>query len=48
MMWQRVVPYFQDHYRLILVDLRDHDKSDKPQASGHIDQMARDVVGADE
>ena len=44
MMWQRVVPYFQDHYRLILVDLRDHGKSDKPQAGGHIDEMACDVV----
>jgi pimeloyl-ACP methyl ester carboxylesterase len=45
MMWQRAVPYFQDHYRLILVDLRDHGKSDKPQTDGHIDTMARDVVG---
>jgi len=45
MMWQRAIPYFQDHYHLILVDLRDHGKSDKPQADDHIDQMARDVVG---
>lgn len=45
MMWQRVVPYFQDHYRLILVDLRGHGKSDKPQKGYHIDEMARDVVG---
>ena len=44
-MWQRVVPYFQDHYRLILVDLRGHGKSDKPQKGYHIDEMARDVVG---
>ena len=45
MMWQRTVPYFQNHYRLILIDLRDHGKSDKPQTDGHIDTMARDVVG---
>jgi 2-succinyl-6-hydroxy-2,4-cyclohexadiene-1-carboxylate synthase len=45
MMWERAVPYFQDHYRLLLVDLRDHGKSDKPQSSGHIDDMARDVAG---
>ena len=45
MMWQRVVPAFQAHYHLILVDLRDHGKSDKPQADDDIDQMARDLVG---
>lgn len=45
MMWQPIVPYFQDHYRLILVDLRGHGKSDKPETGYHIDQMARDVVG---
>ena len=45
MMWQRVVPHFQDHFRLILVDLRGHGKSDKPRWRNHIDQMARDLVG---
>jgi pimeloyl-ACP methyl ester carboxylesterase len=45
MMWQRAIPYFQDQYRLILVDLRDHGKSDKPQTNAHIDDMARDVAG---
>jgi pimeloyl-ACP methyl ester carboxylesterase len=45
MMWQRAVPAFQDSYRLILVDLRDHGKSDKPQSGDDIDQMARDLVG---
>jgi pimeloyl-ACP methyl ester carboxylesterase len=44
-MWQGVVPYFQDEYRLILVDLRGHGKSDKPQTGYHIDEMARDVAG---
>jgi pimeloyl-ACP methyl ester carboxylesterase len=45
MMWQRVVPYFQDQYRLILVDLRGHGKSDKPQTGYHIDEMADDIAG---
>jgi pimeloyl-ACP methyl ester carboxylesterase len=45
MMWQRIIPYFQDHYRLILVDLRGHGKSDKPETGYHIDEMARDVIG---
>jgi len=45
MTWQRVVPYFQDQYRLILVDLRGHGKSDKPETGYHIDEMASDVVG---
>jgi pimeloyl-ACP methyl ester carboxylesterase len=45
MMWQRVVPYFQDRYRLILVDLRGHGKSDQPATGYHMDEMARDVVG---
>jgi pimeloyl-ACP methyl ester carboxylesterase len=45
MMWQRVIPYFQDHYRLILIDLRGHGKSDKPETGYHIDEMARDVIG---
>jgi len=45
MMWQRAVPYFEDQYRLILVDLRDHGKSDKPQTGDDIDQMAEDLAG---
>lgn len=45
MMWQRVIPTFQEAYRLILLDLRDHGKSDKPQKDIHIDDMAGDVVG---
>jgi pimeloyl-ACP methyl ester carboxylesterase len=45
MMWQRIIPYFQDHYRLILVDLRGHGKSDKPETGYHMDEMARDVIG---
>ena len=45
MMWQRVIPAFTPHYRAILVDLRDHGKTDKPQVRNDIDQMARDVAG---
>jgi pimeloyl-ACP methyl ester carboxylesterase len=44
-MWQRIVPYFEDHYRLILVDLRGHGKSDKPETGYHMDEMARDIMG---
>ena len=45
MMWQRIIPCFQDQYRLILVDLRGHGKSDKPETGYHIDEMGRDVIG---
>ena len=45
MMWQRAVPYFQERYRLLLVDLRDHGYSDKPQTGNPIEQMAQDVAG---
>ncbi|MBN2149527.1 MAG: alpha/beta fold hydrolase, partial [Anaerolineales bacterium] len=45
MMWQRVVPYFLERYRVILVDLRGHGKSDKPEGGYHIDVMAGDVAG---
>ncbi len=44
-MWQGVVPYFQKDYRLVLVDLRGHGRSDKPPTGYHIDDMAGDVVG---
>jgi len=45
MMWPRALPYFQERYRIILVDLRGHGKSDRPPAGYHIDEMARDVLG---
>lgn len=45
MMWQRVVPCFQQRYHVILVDLRGHGRSDKPATGYHMDEMARDVVG---
>jgi len=45
MMWQRVIPYFKDFYRLIMVDLRGHGKSDRPENGYHMDKMANDVIG---
>jgi 2-succinyl-6-hydroxy-2,4-cyclohexadiene-1-carboxylate synthase len=45
MMWQRTIPYFKDRYRLILVDLRGHGKSDRPENGYHMDEMAKDVIG---
>ena len=45
MMWQRIIPYFQEHYHLILIDLRGHGKSDQPETGYHMDEMARDVNG---
>jgi len=45
LMWQRAVPYFQDRYRIILVDLRGHGKSARPATGYYMDEMARDVAG---
>jgi pimeloyl-ACP methyl ester carboxylesterase len=45
LMWQRVIPYFQDCYRLVLVDLRGHGRSDKPTTGYHMDDIACDVIG---
>ena len=45
MMWEGVLPYFQNRYHLITLDLRGHGKSDSPKAGYHINQMAADVVG---
>jgi pimeloyl-ACP methyl ester carboxylesterase len=45
MMWQRIIPYFQGSYHLILIDLRGHGRSDKPETGYHMDEMARDVIG---
>ncbi|NTU75412.1 MAG: alpha/beta hydrolase [Anaerolineaceae bacterium] len=45
MMWQRIISDFQDQYRLVLVDLRGHGRSDKPDTGYHMDDMASDVIG---
>lgn len=44
MIWQRIIKLFWRDFRVILVDLRDHGKSDKPQSDGHIDTMAKDIA----
>ncbi len=44
MMWQGVVPHFQEDYHLVLFDLKGHGKSDKPQTGYHIDELAQEVV----
>jgi 2-succinyl-6-hydroxy-2,4-cyclohexadiene-1-carboxylate synthase len=44
-MWQPAIPFFLDIYRLILLDLRGHGKSDKPETGYDMDVMARDVSG---
>ena len=45
MMWQRVVPYFQERYRVVLMDLRGHGKSEAPEGGYHMDIMAQDLIG---
>lgn len=44
-MWERALPHFLDRYRVLLVDLRGHGKSEAPESGYHMDAMARDVVG---
>jgi len=45
MAWARVVPLFRDRYRLILIDLRGHGRSETPECGYHIEDMAQDVAG---
>lgn len=45
MMWQRIIRYFQERYRILLVDMRGHGKSDQPEIGYHMDEMAGDVIG---
>lgn len=42
-MWQGVISYFQDQCHLVLVDLRGHGKSDKPQKGHHIEDYYKKV-----
>jgi len=45
MMWEPVIPYFQNDYRVVLIDLRGHGKSSMSENGYHIDDMASDVFG---
>ena len=42
-MWDGVVPYFEDKYHLVLIDLKGHGKSDKPATGYHVDQLAEEA-----
>lgn len=44
MVWERIIPYFQDNYHLILVDFRGHGKSDKPKTGYHMDELGQDII----
>ena len=43
-MWNGVIPFLKDKYRLILIDYRGHGLSDKPKTDYHIDIMGDDIV----
>ena len=42
-MWNGIIPYLKDTYRVIAPDLRGHGKSSKPETGYHIDNMAEDI-----
>lgn len=42
-MWDGVLPYFSESYRMVAPDLRGHGKTDKPETGYHIEDMANDV-----
>lgn len=42
-MWNGIIPFFQDQYRIIAPDLRGHGKSDRPLRGYHIDDFAHDM-----
>ncbi len=43
--WRFVRPHLQEHFRLILPDLRGHGKSDKPLIHYSVEMFAQDMVG---
>lgn len=43
-MWNGVIPYLKDKYRLFLIEYRGHGYSDKPKGDYKIDIMADDIV----
>ncbi|MCM3767686.1 alpha/beta fold hydrolase [Neobacillus niacini] len=42
-MWDGVIPYLLQEYRIIAPDLRGHGKSDRPATGYHIDDFANDL-----
>ncbi|WNS76259.1 alpha/beta hydrolase [Bacillus sp. DTU_2020_1000418_1_SI_GHA_SEK_038] len=42
-MWNGVIPYLQNEYRIIAPDLRGHGKSDRPLTGYHIDDFSHDL-----
>jgi pimeloyl-ACP methyl ester carboxylesterase len=42
--WHGILPYFAEDYSVIAPDIRGHGKSDKPENSYHIDEMADDII----
>ncbi len=45
MMWQPAIPFFQQRFHLVLVDLRGHGKSSQPETGYNMDEMAQDIIG---
>jgi 3-oxoadipate enol-lactonase len=43
--WEAQVPYFSTLYRVLLIDMRGHGRSDKPKGPYTMPLFARDVVG---
>lgn len=41
--WNGIIPFFKDSFKIIAPDLRGHGKSDKPMDGYHIDDMANDI-----
>lgn len=42
--WEFQTSYFQAKYRVLLIDMRGHGQSDKPQAAYSMPQFAKDIV----
>ncbi|MFO7815181.1 MAG: alpha/beta hydrolase [Halanaerobiales bacterium] len=42
--WNGVLPYFENSFRIIVPDLRGHGKSSKPKKGYHIEEMAEDIT----
>ncbi len=43
-MWEPIVPYFIDNYHLVLIDIKGHGKSSRPNSGYHIDQLASEIL----